>query len=64
MMVEYFNQASPYDYLKPETSASISSWVISFISIAPISSQHILPSEVILWLTSYSLPLTSFKRFF
>ncbi|KAF8387077.1 hypothetical protein PRIPAC_76219 [Pristionchus pacificus] len=25
MMVEYFNQASPYDYLKPETSASISS---------------------------------------
>ncbi|GMR56817.1 hypothetical protein PMAYCL1PPCAC_27012, partial [Pristionchus mayeri] len=25
MMVEYFNQASPFDYLKPETSASISS---------------------------------------
>ncbi|GMS78305.1 hypothetical protein PENTCL1PPCAC_480 [Pristionchus entomophagus] len=25
MMVEYFNQASPYDYLKPETSANISS---------------------------------------
>ena len=34
MMVDYFHHASPYDYLKPETSAAISSYVSSTHSLA------------------------------